>query len=237
MAVGSRQRSALSRDAALPSGHGHNSIERAVWLEGRAKLEVGCMRGLAGMASGWIAFAGLALAGLASAAPAGTAFGSAVEPFIEYVSGTEPTIPAKEKDADSTIKQAEASAEQVEHDLNRLSTFSEEVRKSLDEADKVKLDVQHALGYFREQSSLAQDERDAIKTKVVRLEEEVVSLQKQIQALEDEKQACVADKKVLSEANAKVQAQIDSVFQFGSAVRQGLVFRGLSVPSAANATE
>ena len=76
-------------------------------------------------------------------------------------------------DADAMQRQAEASVEQVEGDLKRLSTFSAEVRRSLDEADRAKLDVQHALGYFRRQQELQQDERDAAKARVVRTEEEV----------------------------------------------------------------
>ena len=92
-------------------------------------------------------------------------------------------------DADATQRQAEASVEQVEADLKRMATFSSEVRRSLDEADRAKIDVQHALGYFRRQTELQQDERDAAKTKVLRVEEEVATLQRRIQALEAENKA------------------------------------------------
>ena len=50
---------------------------------------------------------------------------------------------------DDTARAAEASIEQVEADLKRLGTFSQEVRHTLDEADRAKLDVQHALAAFR----------------------------------------------------------------------------------------
>ena len=134
-------------------------------------------------------------------------------------------------DADATIRAAEASAEQVERDLNRLTTFSADVRKALDEADKAKADVQHAMGSFRQQAALDVVERDGLKTKVMGLEEEVATLQRRIQELEDEKKACLADKATLTEASAKVQEQIDGVFKFGQAIKNGLAFKGLTSPA------
>ena len=76
-------------------------------------------------------------------------------------------------DADAMQRQAEASIEQVEGDLKRMTTFNAEVRRSLDESDRAKIDVQHALGYFRRQQELHQDERDTARARVVRIEEEV----------------------------------------------------------------
>ena len=109
------------------------------------------------------------------------------------------------------------------------ATFNTEVRRSLDEADKAKLDVQHALGYFRRQQELQQDERDAAKAKVVRVEEEVATLQRRIQTLEAENKALAADKATLVEANRKVLGQLNSMFSFGQSVQTGLAFKGLAV--------
>ena len=92
--------------------------------------------------------------------------------------------------------------------LQRMSTFSEEVRRSLDEADKAKGDVQHALGYFRRLQQLDQDDRDSSRAKIQRLEEEVSSLQRRIESLEEEKRALAEDKATLSEANRNVLGQV-----------------------------
>lgn len=132
-------------------------------------------------------------------------------------------------DADTAQRQAEASIESVEADLKRMSTFNAEVRRSLDEADKAKLDVQHALGYFRRQQELHQDERDTAKARVVRVEEEVATLQRKILELEADKKALAADKSTLREANSKVLAQLSSMFSFGQSVQTGLAFKGLAV--------
>jgi len=107
------------------------------------------------------------------------------------------------------------------------------VRRSLDEADKAKLDVTHALGYFRRQSELQQDERDASKARVVRLEEEVATLQSRIQTLEADKRACAADKATLTEASSKVLKQLNSMFAYGQAVQNGLAFQGLAMNATA----
>ena len=106
------------------------------------------------------------------------------------------------------------------------------MRKQIDAADRVKLDVTHALGYFRRQQEAHQNERDAFKARVTRLEEEVSTLQRRIQGLEADKKALAADKATLAEANRKVQQQISSMFNFGQSVQSGLAFQGL----AANAT-
>ena len=87
----------------------------------------------------------------------------------------------------------------------------------------------HALGYFRRQSELQQDERDSSKAHVVRLEEEVATLQRRIQELEASARACAADKATLKEANSKVLAQLNSMFAYGQAVQNGLAFQGLAV--------
>ena len=80
---------------------------------------------------------------LAAVLPAGVA----AAPAGSLEPGYEP-----EADADSIQQQSEASVAQVEADLKRLSTFSSEVRRSLDEADRAKADVTHAVGYFRRQT-------------------------------------------------------------------------------------
>ena len=136
---------------------------------------------------------------------------------------------ALDADADVTQRQAEASAEQVEADLKRMSTFNSEVRRSIDEADRAKLDVQHALGYFRRQQELQQDERDVSKARLVRIEEEVATLQRKIQVLEEEKKTLAQDKETLTAANEKLLAQFRQMFSFGQAVQTGLAFKGLSV--------
>jgi chromosome segregation ATPase len=132
-------------------------------------------------------------------------------------------------DADAMQRQAEASIEQVEGDLKRMTTFNAEVRRSLDESDRAKIDVQHALGYFRRQQELHQDERDTARARVVRIEEEVATLQRKIQNLEADKKALASDKSTLLESNRKMIGQLNSMFSFGQAVQTGLAFRGLDV--------
>lgn len=167
--------------------------------------------------------------------------------------------------ADRTQREAEASAEQVEADLKRLSSFTTEVRQTLDEADRAKLDVQHAvshyplrpfaplrrrtalsqtplslslsdrqMGYFRQQSTLQQDARDASQARSLRLEQEVATLQRKIQALENEKAGCLADKATLAEANKKVLDQMHSMFRFGESVASNLAYKGLAAAGNAN---
>lgn len=97
-------------------------------------------------------------------------------------------------DADATQQQVEASISQVEADVRKMSTFEEDVRRNLLEQDKVKQGITHALGYFRRQEELAQDERDQTHVKVQRLEDEVASLQHRIKSLEADKATLTKDK-------------------------------------------
>jgi len=132
-------------------------------------------------------------------------------------------------DADATQQQVEASISQVEADVRKMSTFEEDVRRNLLEQDKVKQGITHALGYFRRQEELAQDERDQTHVKVQRLEDEVASLQHRIKSLEADKATLTKDKAVLAEANKKVLAQVNSIFAYGQAVQTGLAFKGLAI--------
>ena len=110
-----------------------------------------------------------------------------------------------------------------------METFNSEVRRSLDGADRAKIDVQHALGYFRRQQSLQVDERDGARAKAQRLEEEVATLQRKVLALESEKKVLVTDKQTLKEANTKVLEAASRMFAYGQAVQTGLAFHGLAV--------
>ena len=87
----------------------------------------------------------LALVGVLSlcgASPVPTALeDAAVTPAPEVPNG----------DADATQRQAEASIEQVEADLKRMSTFNTEVRRSLDEADRAKLVKQATSPLFKKE--------------------------------------------------------------------------------------
>ena len=157
--------------------------------------------------------------------PTPTAMDSAVDGAMPIVDDAMPI----DGDADTTQRQAEASVEQVEADLKRMSTFNSEVRRSLDESDRAKLDVQHALGYFRRQQELATDERDNSKARIVRVEEEVSTLQRKILALEEQNKALATDKETLTAANEKLLAQFKQMFSFGQAVQTGLAFKGLAV--------
>jgi len=131
-------------------------------------------------------------------------------------------------DADATQQQTEASLSQLEADMHKMDTFAEAVRRDLQEQDKVKQGMAHALGYVRRQQELAQDERDSYQIKVQRLEDEVTSLQRRIKSVEADKTALAADKAALAEANKKVLAQVNSVFAYGQAVQTGLAFKNLS---------
>ena len=139
-------------------------------------------------------------------------------------------------DADATQQQAEASIAQVEADVRLMDSFAAAVRRDLNEQDKVKQGITHALGYFRRQEELAQDERDGCHSRTQRLEDEVASLQHRIKTLEAEKAALAADKSMLTEANKKVLAQVNSVFAFGQAVQTGLAFKGVALDGGANAS-
>jgi len=164
-----------------------------------------------------------------------TPYGGDVESVTPVMqsAGADASQPA---DADATQQQAEASIAQVEADVRLMDSFANAVRRDLTEQDKVKQGIIHALGYFRRQEELAQDERDGCHSKTQRLEDEVASLQRQIKALEAEKMALAADKAMLTEANKKVLAQVNSVFAFGQAVQLGLAFKGVALDGAPNAS-
>ena len=133
-------------------------------------------------------------------------------------------------------EQGEASVEQVEADLKKLGTFSAEVRRTLDVHDKTNRDMQQAIGYFRRQTSLNQDARDADRAKLQNYEMEVAELQRRIATLVDEKKVLQADKATLTEANAKVLKQLQQMFAFGQSVQSGLAFQGLAPASSNNAS-
>ena len=96
--------------------------------------------------------------------------------------------------------------------------------------------MQQALGYFRRQTLLQQDERDAAKGHIARVEEEVASLQRRIQELEAANAALTKDKATLAEANRKVLAQLNTMFEYGQAVQSGLAFKGLAPEATPNTT-
>ena len=77
-----------------------------------------------------------------------------------------------------------ATAEQLQADMKRMDTFSEEVRRNLDEEAKAKQDLSHALGYFHRQMQLSSDERDVSHGRLSRLESEISSLQRKVHQLE-----------------------------------------------------
>ena len=84
---------------------------------------------------------------------------------------------ALQSDFEANLRQAEATIAQVQADMKRMATFSEEVQRNLSEEERAKQDVSHALGYFRRQIELSSSERDESKAHVLRLESEVSSLQ------------------------------------------------------------
>ena len=102
-------------------------------------------------------------------------------------------------DADVTPQQAEASINQVEADMRRMESFADDVRRTLKEQDRVKQGISHAIGYWRRQQELAQDERDQSHTKIQRLEDEVATLQHRIKGLEADKATLTADKATIAE--------------------------------------
>jgi len=134
-------------------------------------------------------------------------------------------------DADANLAQAEAAISQVEGDLRRMATFGDDVRRNLEEQERVKQDITHTLGYFRRQQDLSQDERDSCQSHLQRVEDEVTSLQSRIKELEGDKAALQKDKTTLEEANRKVLAQVSGIFKFGQAVQTGLAFQGLATES------
>jgi chromosome segregation ATPase len=147
-----------------------------------------------------------------------------------------PTARPTVDDVEQVAQQGEASVEQVEADLKRMGTFSAEVRRTLDMHDKTNRDMQQAIGYFRRESRLNMDSRDADKAKLSGFELEVAELQRRIKALEADKKALQADKTTLKEANAKVLKQLSSMFAFGQSVQSGLAFQGLAPTSNSNAS-
>ena len=130
-------------------------------------------------------------------------------------------------DAEANQQQAEAAIAQVEADVQKMNAFAVDVKRDLAEQEKVRQGITHALGSIRQQEELAQAERDTSSAKVQRLEAEVASLQRTIQHLEEDKKKCANDKETLEEANRKMLAQVNSIFQYGQAVQTGLAFKGL----------
>merc|ERR1719240_1215774 len=147
-----------------------------------------------------------------------------------------PNSTPKFSDVESVAQQGEASVEQVEADLKRMGTFSSEVRRTLDMHDKTNRDMQQAIGYFRRQTAMNTDSRDADKAKLQSFEMEVAELQRRIKSLEADKKALQTDKATLAEANAKVLKQLSSMFAFGQSVQSGLAFQGLAPTSNSNAS-
>jgi len=157
----------------------------------------------------------------------------AVEDAPEPLVGASVLPPAN--DADTNLAQAEAAISQVEGDLRRMETFAGDVRRNLEEQDRVKQDIAHTLGYFRQQQDLSQDERDSCNAHLQRVEAEVSTLQRRIKELEADKAGLTSDKATLEEANRKVIAQVNSIFQYGQAVQTGLAFQGLATANASDA--
>ena len=89
---------------------------------------------------------------------------------------------------------AAESAEKLQADMKRMDTFSEEVRRNLDEEAKAKQDLSHALGYFHRQMQLSSDERDVSHGRLSRLESEISSLQRKVHQLEAQVDTCQKDK-------------------------------------------
>ena len=140
-----------------------------------------------------------------------------------------------QNDVEAVAQQEEASIEQVEADLKRLDTFGASVTKDLEAQAHAVADVQHALGYFRQQTQLQRDERDIGKAKVQDLQEEVAALTKRIQSLESDKRTLQEDKRTLTDANQNLLAKFSSLFASAKAVESGLAFQGLAAPSNATA--
>ena len=110
---------------------------------------------------------------------------------------TAPTAADAERlqsEAEHNMRQADATIEQLQTDMKRMDTFSEEARRNLDEEAKAKQDLSHALGYFHRQMQLSSDERDVSHGRVSRLESEVSSLQRKVHQLEAHVDTCQKDK-------------------------------------------
>ena len=110
---------------------------------------------------------------------------------------TAPTAADAERlqsEAEHNMRQADATIEQLQTDMKRMDTFSEEVRRNLDEEAKAKQDLSHALGYFHRQMQLSSDERDVSHGRVSRLESEVSLLQRKVHQLEAHVDTCQKDK-------------------------------------------
>ena len=101
---------------------------------------------------------------------------------------------ALQTEAEKNMRQADATIEQLQTDMKRMDTFSEEVRRNLDEEVKAKQDLSHALGYFHRQMQLSSDERDVSHGRVSRLETEVSALQRKVHQLEALVGTCQKDK-------------------------------------------
>ena len=125
--------------------------------------------------------------------------------------------------------------EQVQADLRRLAAFGEEVQRSLNEEQRAKNDIEHSISYFRQQLTLASEERDAASTRESRLQSEVSHLQQRIKELEAAVHTCEFDKASITAANRKVAAQLSGAFQFSQAVEQDLALRGLDLNATAAA--
>ena len=120
--------------------------------------------------------------------------------FLFLFGAAVPTAPTAadaerlQSEAEHNMRQADATIEQLQTDIKRMDTFSEEVRRNLDEEGKAKQDLSHALGYFHRQMQLSSDERDVSHGRVSRLESEVSSLQRKVHQLEAQVETCQKDK-------------------------------------------
>ena len=99
-----------------------------------------------------------------------------------------------QSEAEHNMRQADATIEQLQADMKRMDTFSEEVRRNLEEEAKAKQDLSHALGYFHRQMQLSSDERDVSHGRLSRLESEISSLQRKVHQLEAQVDTCQKDK-------------------------------------------
>ena len=145
-------------------------------------------------------------------------------------------LPSKQEaliaSSEANMREAEASIGAVQKDMTALATFGDEVRRTLDEEQRAKADIAHAIGYFRRQIELSSGERDVATAHIARLESEVLALQRQVSKAGEKQRACEVDKATLTEANKKLLGHFSSVFQSAQAVEQGLAFKGLSSGNA-----
>ena len=168
-----------------------------------------------------------------------------------------------QSEAEHNMRQADATIEQLQADMKRMDTFSEEVRRNLDEEAKAKQDLSHALGYFHRQMQLSSDERDVSHGRLSRLESEISSLQRKVHQLEAQGETCQKDKvrrhrptahrvlatinpptctnlrtvlrgqATLTEANKHVMSMMSGAFASAQAVEQNLMVKGFNMSSAA----